>query len=213
MRRTLIAVLLGLLAGFNAHLYAAGVTMDFDDKGLHSLKLGDLELLESGEIQIDGAFQIAPNGEISTVALHHFDRVDRNEHSIIRTFKWGEITSVYTLRDKRLDVVIRITNSSDRAMSEIWMTLMRFRFPQRPVGFKWPIMQFNIDAPSIVRADYGSGVVDLCNEDFYRRLSIGFVPGNNEKDWPVYVDSGRRKSFPDFFPIAERPIYPHCTDE
>ncbi len=191
------------------------VAIDFNDAGLSALTFDGTQLLANGKLSVENVYFTTESGEVmkSDLALGK-ETVDRDARTIKKTWAWGEILCAYTVKDNRLDATVTITNTSARAISSVEMTLFSVKFPKKPSNFVYPPIEPNIGGPTILRADYGTGNMVLCNEDFFRRLHFGipWAEDNEKTVYPVVVDTGRRARFADFFANIQRPIYPNGND-
>lgn len=196
---------------------ADGVQIEFNDKGLSSLKWNGAEFLAHGSISVRRVELKDEKGDVHDVAELDESRVSSIEDSPFILHRNDDDFQIYVFvkpRDNALLFDIQITNKSDKIISALEIDLPALKFPQKPAGFDYPILGFNIDGPTVITADAGKSVVVFCNEDFYRPLNAGFLHqlDKDRKVWQLSADTGRRKDQAKFLPFIDRPIYPGGTD-
>lgn len=66
-------------------------------------------------------------------------------------------------------------------------------FPQRPIGFQpyVPYYHYNLDAPTVISANYKTGKLVLTNEDVGNNVFVGLLDANNPsgKEYKVWVST------------------------
>lgn len=191
------------------------LSVELNDAGAISILYGGTQLVEDGRWNIENVYLRNASGDVSKADLKDVKvDVNRDARTIKYSWAWGEFVCAYSIKGERLDATVTLTNRSDQAIASVEMTLFTFKFPKTPSNFVYPPVEPNIGGPTVLRADYGSGNVVICNEDFLQRLHVG-IPFALNREKTIYsfvVDTGRRPRFADFFALIDRRIYPGCTD-
>jgi hypothetical protein len=195
-----------------------GVQLGFGSAGLTSLTYRGVELLASGELRVnevrlrrwDGTTE---TGELKDVRV----AVDPARRQVTRTYPWGCVACEYVPEGSRLGLRLTVTNSSDRIIQGLFLEPLQLRFPAPPRGWDGnPRLAHNIGVPTELLADYGSGVLAVCNEDVGRPLMCGFpwpLDRPVSKTYPLWLYTSRHASLPDSLPYVERPVYPGGVDQ
>ena len=212
----LIAPLLVSAAGVASA--RAGLDVQTGSAGLKSLSFQGVDLLANGTVEVYRAGFRKLDGTTYTGRVKLRSRkMDRSRQRLALTYEWGEVSCTYTVSGNRLDLDIRITNKSRDVLRGIAMQLMEVRFPKKPKGRgwanNWPIMYHNSGAPTVLTADYGDGVLTLCNNDLTCPIIMGFQPAGGS--YSIRTDSSNefmKWLWPHVNPYLDRPIYPGQTD-
>ena len=115
-----------------------------------------------------------------------------------------------------LSMAITIVNNSTQILNGVNIYPLGLQFPQLPSGFGDPAQPHfhnNLDAPSIVVADYGSGMAVLAAGDA-RPLYLGLSPSGRTNHYDVIVGSLGGVTFGTLssaVPVS-RPILPGASD-
>ena len=180
---------IGVAAIPTAH--AQGLQITLGDQGLSSLRYSGTDLLwgnpdDSTHGAYDGrAFWVQrvvlrqPDGKEATVDAGGPSRVrvDTAHQTLTRTFAWGTVRCAYAIRGSRLNLGITVADTTrDTTVAAVYLQPLWLKFPQRPQGYEdgYPRLTANLGTPSVIGADYGTGVVAVCNEDVRRPLLLGF---------------------------------------
>ncbi len=94
------------------------------------------------------------------------------------TYAWGSVTVTYVTAGSRLTFQVAVTNNSADPIAECSITLLSAQFPSLPAGAAWAngfeVGDLNIDDITAVPADYGAGLLVLCNDLPGSPLKFGF---------------------------------------
>jgi hypothetical protein len=122
-------------------------------------------------------------------------------------YPWGRVSCAYGKQTDRLLMRLEVSNTSSEPISEFSLRLMELNFPRVPdggtleagmfgFGFKgpeWPLDQWPASIPSvadplylvpIIRADFGTGVLNFCSDDL--ECSVGIPRTTNPPDATRY---------------------------
>src|SRR5262249_34420871 len=117
---------------------------------------------------------------------------DSTANTVTATYSWGVATTAYQAVSNRLNITVTIRNTTpDKTISHIWMYPLGIQFPAPPANLNPSAsVDFNLDAPSSIWWNYGSGTVDLVNDDVVQPLATGFWPAASldKSKWFVMLD-------------------------
>jgi hypothetical protein len=214
-----------LLAGIGS-VNAQGLQTTYGNNGLATLTYNGVTLTDTG-VNSNDAFNIYHYQTlIGGVTADRYDTSagltkswDSANKILTWSYSWGSVKTAYTATSTRLNVVITVSNtSSNTTINGLNIFPLCVRFPNFPAGYNtWdPHANYNTDGPSVQIADYGTGVVDLCNDDVVKPLYTGFftISGDTAsyKRYSVWVASTPLNSQPSNYPLFNRPIAPGGTD-
>ena len=132
---------------------------------------------------------------------------------VTQTYAWGTVATHYAAIGNKLLIQVTIQNLSPNTISRYWMFPVSLQLPATPANFS-NNAEFNIDEPSSIFWSYGTGTVDLVNEDVTTPLALAFWPSQSPaaSRWRVsmYVDPGQNLN-PNW-PAVPRPIAPGASD-
>ncbi|MBL8210314.1 MAG: DUF4185 domain-containing protein [Bryobacterales bacterium] len=217
--KTLAVVVLLLCALESGRAQSDLVSIAMGQNGLTSLRYGGQEMLASGDFQIgyvgfgeSATGPIAPGGP--SVSKH----VDTVGRQITWTYPWGSLSVSYAAAGNRMDMVVRIRNTSTASLRSLFLEPFTLRLPAKPAEYDGtiPMLADNLANPSMISLNYGSGVVVACNEDVSRPLMMGFPWALNRPTstlFPLRVNIAKEAMYPAFFPYIERPVPPGGSDE
>ena len=177
MRGWLLAGL--LLLGTGARL-AAQLQAAFSTDGITSLQYGGAELLADGSVGASVILKDAAGtryevGPVQSV----FDPVLKRRTI---TYPWGSVAVSYATAGDRLNLQVTVTNNSADPIVECAVTLMSVHFPSMPAGAAWAagyeVVGLNTDDITALAADYGTGLMLLCNDQPGAPLKFGFSSPN-----------------------------------
>lgn len=191
------------------------VGIGFDDTGLTSIKWHDTEFLNSSVLQLNIARMIQPDGVYVLGDLTHKTTVDAQNHAILQEFSWGAVRCVYTSEANRLYIDVTISNTSTSLLDKFILLLPQLQFPAKPAEYDGtsPLFSPNIGAPSIITASFGTGVLEVTNEDVTQPLMVA-LPWTLDKAntiFPLIVNTDRNTMYPNSFPLIKRQV-PAGTD-
>jgi len=133
------------------------------------------------------------------------------------TYTWGIVTRQYVQNGDKLTLNIAVKNtSSTDTLAGLVINPMTLRFPQMPVGFNGnPQVGFNVNGPTAIGADFGSGVLMMTNDDVVKPLYVGFssdISTPTDNHYNLVVGSRPIFSPPSSWPVFNRPISPGASD-
>ncbi len=152
----------------------------FSPDGLTSLQYGGTELLADGSV---GASVILKN---AAGMRYEFGPVQSVFDPVLKrrtiTYPWGSVAVNYVTAATRLNTQVTVTNNSADAIVECAVTLMTVHFPSVPAGAAWAagyeVVGLNTDDITALAADYGTGLMLLCNDQPGAPLKFGFESPN-----------------------------------
>jgi hypothetical protein len=165
--------LICLMLFFTGICSAAGeLAVEFDKKGLSSIKLRNQEFL--------GFVGKEPKGE--PIASVWFEDENKKQHyepvlsldwtdpdTAVRKYSWGTCTVKYKPGAERLDVTVEFQNQSDKTITQAQCDLFYVRFPGDTTPLKWdntdPPKNDDRSAPTVLVADYGAGKIITVTPD------------------------------------------------
>jgi hypothetical protein len=134
-------------------------------------------------------------------------------NTITQTFNWGTSVVQYQASGNKLIMTVSLTNTLSNPITRYWMFPLGVQLPATPLNFSNP-RAFSIDAPADVFFDYGSGTVDLVDEDIVNPMAMMLWQATNPPGpaWlmSLYVDPGSNLN-PNW-PAINRPIAPGGSD-
>src|SRR3954468_3005316 len=177
--------------------------------GLDSLSFDGQSLLvspKSGELQPEKSVFRAVLDALVPRSAPRVATPNQHTDTIDLSYPWGGVSCAYGKQDDRLTMRLEVANTSSEPLNELSLRLMELTFPSIPhggtleagmfgFGFKgpeWPLNQLPGSIPSvadplfsvpIVRADFGTGVVNFCSDDL--ECSVG-VPHTTNPDGTRY---------------------------
>ena len=224
MMKHLLALLCGALL-FSALSVAlcqdSQVQMTFGNTGVTGLNYAGAALLQDGALQVKSAQMVHWDGVTSEPAsLAHGRRtVDLKTHTVTCTYPWGAASCQYSAGANRLDMVMTVSNTGKLPLSSIVLQPLALRFPAAVTLDGDKRKGNNVEAPTVVGMDYGSGVVVLANDEVPRPLYVGLAAGVDEKKvgtpFPILVGTAKTADFPNEWmadQVIDRTIYPGASD-
>ncbi len=197
-------------------------------EGLTSLKAGDAELLADGKFQVQACYFARQDGSTYAADLAGGkSSFDQEAGRVTRTYAWGTVSAAYKQGEGRLAVAIDVTNLSPTdSIVSLQLVPLRLKFPKptdpRNPAFrtpwmvlKGPSLSHGMGEPGLVVADYGAGVLAICNEQITQPLAMGLASadGNARLTYDLLVYTGRHKVLPNKFPFIDRPVAPLRSDK
>ena len=187
--------------------------------GLASLKCDGVDFLASSQLTVHEVWIRNAAGQTIAGATEGPTRYDEARHQLERTFPWGQVTVTYTAsRDKFLVSIATTNTSATDTITGLWYQPLTLKFPVKVKEYDGsiPLLYPNVGGPAVSRLSYGSGALAVVSEDIQKPLMIGFPWSDNRPEntvFPLSVNIGRVKSYPDSLPYLNRPIPPKGTDE
>ncbi len=135
-------------------------------------------------------------------------------------YPWGNVACKYDtpIGSSRLNMEIKVTNTTSSARSGMNIFPLTVDFPQTPVGYDnfTPHASSNSEGPTVQNADYGGGNLTIVNQDVYQNLIVGLLPSNTTSNtlhrYSVYVGSTPLWYGSSEWPQFNRTIPPNSSD-
>ncbi len=180
LRHLLSSLLMSLALFCSAARIFAQMQATFDADGIATLQYASSPLLADGTV---GASVILKN----TAGTRYEVGPVQNEFDLALkrraiTYPWGSVVASYTTAADRLNMQVTVTNNSDDPIVECAVTLMTLHFPNVPAGAPWAagyeVVGLNTDDITALPADFGTGLLVLCNDQPGTPLKFGFASPN-----------------------------------
>jgi hypothetical protein len=181
--------------------------------GLDSLSFKGQSLLvspESGELQPQKSVFRALLDALVPRSSPRVATPDKKAETVELDYPWGRISCAYGKQDDRLTMRLEVSNTSSEPLKEFSLRLMELNFPRVPdggtleagmfgFGFKgpgWSFDQWPASIPSvadprfsvpIVRADFGTGVLDFCSDDVECSVGVTHPPNPDSTRYPLVI--------------------------
>jgi len=218
---------IAILSVTGAAILAAGVlirtrplvvSVTLDQKGIKSLLCNNQEYLGNGEFKVERVTLKRPNGETYLGQTAGTSELDAQKQQLTRRYPWGAVEVTYSTVRNQLQLSIRTTNTSSDTIEGLLLEPLSLKFPEKVQEYDGttPLMAHNIGDLAMVRASYGSGSVVVASEDVARPLMIGFPWAANRPTntvFPLTVHTGSVPTYPDSYPVIDRPIPSKGTDQ
>jgi hypothetical protein len=156
-----------------------------DDKGISYLAYNKTELVNTAR-QI-GAGLSAEAHKVTGVGgkedhywshLQSVARKSGQQNQWVYAYNFGDITYGYRQVKDTLFLTITISNHYDAVtLRGVNVIPLQLAFPVRPKGFQplFPYYHYNLDGPSVIPADFGTGKMVLSNENTQDPLFVGLL--------------------------------------
>jgi len=195
-------------------------------RGLDSLSFNGQSLLvssESGELQPQKSVFRAVLDALVPRSSPRVATANQHSNTVDVSYSWGRISCAYGKQDDRLTMRFEASNTSPEPLNELSLRLMELNFPRVPrggtleagmfgFGFKgpeWPFDQWPASIPSvadpmfsvpIVRADFGTGVLNFCSDDVECSVGVTHTTNPDTTRYPLVITCrdikpGTRKVF------------------
>jgi hypothetical protein len=222
----LVALASGFIFVLVSAVWAAPdqVEVAVGDKGLTTLRYGGREFLQNGEFRVAGAFFMKDGAvRAADLAGGQLRRTDGPTPTLTWNFPWGRVALRCEAAGNRLRLTVDLAVNRDAGtLVGIYLHLADLKFPKKPdfqnesfFFYGWTTIGHNVGGPSVVGADFGSGVLVLANEDSKRPLAFGLgqpSDGNAATVYPILAYTSRHPMLKKTFPFIDRPIPPGGTD-
>ncbi|HVR85819.1 MAG TPA: hypothetical protein VMU54_15985 [Planctomycetota bacterium] len=180
------------------------LTLEWGKEGLKSLRYAGHDWLADGILRVEGAD--AGKGASSV-----------EKGSILRTCSWGRVRGDYSVSGTRLNIVLTVTNRSDKPIDAVQLSPIQLRLPAKSVEYDevTPMIASNVGAPTILPLSTSMGRLVVVNEEIERPLYVGFpwaLDRPKSTVFPLWVDTALRNSLPKSYPAVRRPIAPGDSD-
>jgi len=150
----------------------------FGPKGLQSLVQNQVELLRSGEPRVERIVWADGNTMPVPGSYQPQSTYDEKARRLSQKYDWCTVVCDYRQEAGRLHLTITLTNTTDRAMREVHLRVLRLVFPQTPKGSGWyqdlHATAAGVDDVAAAIADYGAGTVVAASETFDPETEISF---------------------------------------
>ncbi|HEX4706181.1 MAG TPA: hypothetical protein VH229_00455, partial [Candidatus Udaeobacter sp.] len=182
-------------------------------RGLESLSFNGQSLLvspESGELQPQKSVFRAVLDALVPRSSSPSATPNKKTDTVDLSYPWGRISCAYGKQDDRLTMRFEVSNTSSKPLNEFSLRLMELNFPRVPnggtleagmfgFGFKgpeWPLDQWPASIPSvadplygapIVRADFGTGVLNFCSDDLESSVGIPHTTNSDGTRYPLVI--------------------------
>ncbi len=176
-RSLLLSLLTGLALLLGGARAAAQVTTVFTASGLTSVQYQGAEFVANGAVQASVILQ-NPGGTLyqASPVQSTFDLAQKRRTI---TYPWGSVTVTYVPAATRLSFQVAVANTSDDPIVDCTVMLLTAQFPSVPAGVPWTngfeVADLNIDDLTALPADYGTGLLVLCNDRPGAPLKFGFT--------------------------------------
>jgi hypothetical protein len=187
-----------------------GLGFSVGPRGLTSLSFNGQSLLvspESGELQPEKSVFRAVLDAVLPRSSSQVATANKPADTVDLSYPWGRVSCTYGKQNDKLTMRIEVSNTSSEPLNEFSVRLMELNFPRVPdggtleagmfgFGFKgpeWPLNRWPPSIPSvadprfvvpIIRADFGSGVLNFCSDAL--ECSVGIPHTTNPPDATRY---------------------------
>src|SRR4051812_14851950 len=188
-----------------------GLSFSVGAHGLDSLSFNGQSLLvspESGELQPQKSVFRAVIDAIVPRSSPTDATANQHSNTVDVSYPWGRISCAYGKQGDRLTMRLEVSNTSSEPLKESSLRLMELKFSRVPrggtleagmfgFGFKgpeWPFDQWPASIPSvadpvfsvpIVRADFGTGVLNFCSDDVECSVGVTRPPNPDSTRYPL----------------------------
>ncbi|HKD08908.1 MAG TPA: hypothetical protein VKB79_23600 [Bryobacteraceae bacterium] len=134
-------------------------------------------------------------------------------NTVTQTFGWGTAVTQYQAAGNKLLITVTLSNTLSNPITRYWMFPLSVQLPATPLNYS-NNTSFSLDAPADVFFDYGSGTIDLADEDIVNPMAMSLWAGTNPVGpiWrlSLYVDPNSNLN-PNW-PGITRPVPPGGSD-
>jgi hypothetical protein len=186
------------------------VSIQFTASGLASLKWNGTEMLAAGAPSINWIGLIQPDGSWTTGDNSPVTTANIADQTLTQKFAWGSITYTYTTTQTQLFANVTIQNTSTTPIGEFIMQLAEIQFPSTPTQYDGsdPMVAWNMGDPAIIATSFGTGTLDVTNEDVANPLMMGWPwsVDAGKTTFPLLVLTGGDSMLPSSFPFINRQV-------
>src|SRR3954453_9681681 len=222
-----VPIIVGLsvlvVAGASAVLVRSNLPLDtsivLQSKGLQSLKCNGVEYLDNGEFRVNSVSLKGPDRSVEKGSTAGKARLDSAHQTLTETFPWGTVKIAYSTSGNEVALAITTTNTSDaNTIQGLWYEPLILKFPSKVKEYDGsvPLLAHSVNDVGAVKVSYESGALAVVNEDVAKPLMVGFPWANNRPAntiFPLSLHTDRVASYPDSYPVINRPIPPGGKDE
>jgi len=216
---TIAGVLVVCTAAFVVAKQRYNVKAEFTNDGLKSLRSNGFDFVQSGGFQVHEVLLRNAAGQTRPGSTDGDYKFFPERQELDRTFPWGRIKVNYSTSRNRLLLAISTTNTSDTdTIESVWYQPITLKLPAKAKEYDGsiPLLAHNVGEAAVTRLSFGSGAVAAVSGDVAKPILIGFPWADNRPTntvFPVTINTGHVKSYPDSLPTINRPIPPKTTDE
>jgi len=202
------------------HSSAQSLQTAYDQRGLVSLAYNGVSLVNLdaglGDAFLVGGYNIGGNGGWG--GSGYTANWNPGSQTLTWSWTWGSVACQFTTPGgaNNLLVTITVQNTSNQTLNSINIFPLGLQFPSLPQQFgsaSYPQFHNNLDAPVLIPADYGSGMLVLADGDA-KPLYLGFSPSGAAGHYELEA-STTNDSTQGFLATAvpvNRPVAPGQTD-
>jgi hypothetical protein len=189
------------------------VSIQFTNTGLTSVQWNDTQMLASGSPGVSYIGLIQPNGSWTSANCNPTSTsADVPNRILTQTYTWGSIRYAYTTTETQLFADVTIQNTTSTPIGMFLMQLLEIKFPQTPSQYDGsdPMVGWGMGNPTIVHTSFGTGEMDLTNEDVVNPLMVGWpwALDSAKTIFPLLVFTGADSMYPTSFPFINRQVPP-----
>jgi hypothetical protein len=191
----------------------------FDKTGISLVRYKETILLNSvskiGSVLTTEGYKVIhkggkAEGGWSALITLDYDDARQTYHG---NYNWGTLEYRYTQVNDTLYISLKLTNTSKTdTLCGVNIYPFHLVFPQRPVGFVQYnfYYHYNLDGPTVVPVNFGTGKLILCNEDVASPLFVGLLDKRPEDGggYKCWVSSIPFHGFENSAPQIEHRIAP-----
>ena len=133
------------------------------------------------------------------------------------SFPWGSIAVQFQQSGNTLNMNVTEKNlqGSNVVLNGAEILPLALHFPRLPVGFSdqsYPQLSYNTTGPSVVGADFASGMVTAVVPSALKPLYSGFMPAGSPNAYTALISSTAPDGLATFQPHKDRSVLPGQTD-
>ncbi len=213
-------LLLVALLFYGQLVFAQKLQTSFNGRGILSLSYSGVSLIDLRRGRGDG-FSVGGyelGGKSGWGETGKSESWDEAKQALTWAWSWGSVTCQFTGNDKSdtLQLTITVANKSSETLDSIAIFPLGLQYPQLPKGFgapNYPQFHNNLDAPALITADFGSGVMAIAEEEA-QPLYVGLSPSGDSYHYKLQVGMHNDDSqgFLSRAVPVHRPVPPGGTD-
>ncbi len=220
-RAAMLVLALGMICLLGRVAQAQGLQVTYGSQGLATLSYNGVQLVNTAANGSEAftvyEYERVPAGGTATDYYSwnggYTTSWNATQNTLTWAYAWGVVSCHYSATSSALNMTMTVTNTTPGdTINGVDIFPLAVRFPTMPVGYSQNAVQagYTGDGPNVQTADYGSGVVDLCNTDVVNNLYCGFFPINNNTSpyttFTIWASSLPLGFQPPSLPIFDRPI-------
>lgn len=209
-----------LLLVWSQIAFAQKLQVSFDHRGIASLSYGGVSLIDlnsgRGDAFSVGTYQVG--GKSGWGETGRTQSWDDTKRLLTWAWNWGSVSCQFIKSDRSDAIRMRIivTNKSSEALEGIAVFPLGLQYPQLPKDFgapNYPQFHNNLDAPALIAADFGQGMIVITDEDA-KELYVGLSPAGTPNHYKLQVGTNNDNSqgFLSRAVPVHRPLPPGQTD-